>query len=148
VISVMLPHNLSGSVSVRANRGSEGNFLTCSPRKVGEPSQPHCVFQATRRFGRNRRLAKDFENLANTLFAFVTIASVNLAVRRLTRSPSLSEREVINAARSQLLRLRALRPRVPQSDQETHADHSAGCRRVLPIGLRGRGRPSKLPQPE
>lgn len=36
-------------------------------------------------FGRNRRLAKDFENLAETLLAFVTIASIQLAVRRLAR---------------------------------------------------------------
>lgn len=36
-------------------------------------------------FGRNRRLAKDFENLANTLVAFVTIANIQLAVRRLVR---------------------------------------------------------------
>ena len=33
-------------------------------------------------FGRNRRLAKDFENLAQTLAAFVTLASIQLAVRR------------------------------------------------------------------
>ncbi len=36
-------------------------------------------------FGRNRRLAKDFENLADTLAAFVTIASIQLALRRLAR---------------------------------------------------------------
>jgi transposase len=36
-------------------------------------------------FGRNRRLAKDFENLADTLLAFVTIASIQLAIRRLAR---------------------------------------------------------------
>jgi transposase len=36
-------------------------------------------------FGRNRRLAKDFENLADTLAAFITIASIQLAVRRLAR---------------------------------------------------------------
>lgn len=36
-------------------------------------------------FGRNRRLAKDFENLADTLAAFVTIASIQIAVRRLAR---------------------------------------------------------------
>jgi putative transposase len=36
-------------------------------------------------FGRNRRLAKDFENLAETLLAFVTIASIQLAVRRFAR---------------------------------------------------------------
>jgi putative transposase len=37
-------------------------------------------------FGRNRRLAKDFENLAETLATCVTIASIQLAVRRLARA--------------------------------------------------------------
>jgi transposase len=37
-------------------------------------------------FGRNRRLAKDFENLAETLAAFVAIASIQLALRRLARA--------------------------------------------------------------
>src|SRR6202140_5629522 len=32
-------------------------------------------------FGRNRRLAKDFENLAETLATFVTLASIQLALR-------------------------------------------------------------------
>ncbi len=36
-------------------------------------------------FGRNRRLAKDFENLADTVLAFVTLASIQLAIRRLAR---------------------------------------------------------------
>ena len=36
-------------------------------------------------FGRNRRLAKDWENLADTLQAFITIASIQLAVRKLAR---------------------------------------------------------------
>lgn len=36
-------------------------------------------------FGRNRRLATDWENLADTLQAFVTIASIQLAIRRLAR---------------------------------------------------------------
>ncbi len=34
-------------------------------------------------FGRNRRLAKDFENLADSLATFVTLASIQLALRRL-----------------------------------------------------------------
>jgi transposase len=34
-------------------------------------------------FGRNRSLAKDFENLAETLATFVTLASIQLALRRL-----------------------------------------------------------------
>jgi putative transposase len=37
-------------------------------------------------FGRNRRLAKDFENLADTLAAFATLASIQLALRRLART--------------------------------------------------------------
>jgi transposase len=34
-------------------------------------------------FGRNRCLARDFENLAATLGAFVALASIQLALRRL-----------------------------------------------------------------
>jgi len=38
-------------------------------------------------FGRNRHpLAKDFENLAETLATFVALASIRLAVRRLARA--------------------------------------------------------------
>jgi putative transposase len=36
--------------------------------------------------GRNRRLAKDFENLAETLATFIILASVQLALRRLARA--------------------------------------------------------------
>jgi hypothetical protein len=35
---------------------------------------------------RNRRLAKDFENLAETLATLVTLASIQLALRRLARA--------------------------------------------------------------
>ena len=34
-------------------------------------------------FGRNRRLAKDYETLAETLAAFVTLAAIQFALRRL-----------------------------------------------------------------
>ena len=37
-------------------------------------------------FGRNRRLARDFENLAETLATFVTLASIQMALRRLARA--------------------------------------------------------------
>ncbi len=36
-------------------------------------------------FGRNRRLAKDFEDLASTLLAFVTLAAIQFGIRRLAR---------------------------------------------------------------
>ena len=37
-------------------------------------------------FGRNRRLAKDYENLADTLAAFVTLAAIRLALRQFART--------------------------------------------------------------
>lgn len=37
-------------------------------------------------FGRNRRLAKDYENLADSLAAFIALACIQLAVRRLARA--------------------------------------------------------------
>jgi putative transposase len=37
-------------------------------------------------FGRNRRLAKDWQNLAESLLAFVHIAAIQIALRRLARS--------------------------------------------------------------
>ena len=36
-------------------------------------------------FGRNRRLAKDYENLAESLTAFITLAAIQFAIRRLAR---------------------------------------------------------------
>ena len=36
-------------------------------------------------FGRNRRLAKDYENLADTVVAVVALASIRLALKRLAR---------------------------------------------------------------
>lgn len=36
-------------------------------------------------FGRNRRLAKDWENLAETLYAFVILTAIQLGIRRLAR---------------------------------------------------------------
>jgi transposase len=36
-------------------------------------------------FGRNRRLIKDWENLATTLQVFVALASIQIAIRRLAR---------------------------------------------------------------
>ena len=40
-------------------------------------------------FGRNRCLAKDFENLAETLATFVTLASIQPVLRRLARAEVL-----------------------------------------------------------
>jgi putative transposase len=37
-------------------------------------------------FERNPRFARDFENLADTLATFVTLASIQLALRRVARA--------------------------------------------------------------
>jgi len=37
------------------------------------------------RFGRDRRIAKDYENLTETLATFVTLACIQIAIRRLAR---------------------------------------------------------------
>ena len=37
-------------------------------------------------FGRNRRLNKDYETLAETLVTFITLAAIQFAVRRLARA--------------------------------------------------------------
>ena len=42
------------------------------------------------RFGRNRRLAKDLENLGETRATFVTLASIQLALRRLARAQAVN----------------------------------------------------------
>ena len=36
-------------------------------------------------FGRNRRLAKDYETLAATVLSFVTLAAIQFGIRRLAR---------------------------------------------------------------
>jgi transposase len=55
-------------------------------------------------FGRNRRLAKDFENLAETLATLVTLASIQLAIRR------LAKREVFMILKFLVLRRSGSRP--------------------------------------
>jgi hypothetical protein len=47
-------------------------------------------------FGRNLRLARDFENLAETMAAFVTLASIELALRRLARATRLGLQNAIS----------------------------------------------------
>lgn len=37
-------------------------------------------------FGRNRRLAKDYDTLAETMTAFITLAAIQLGLRRLARN--------------------------------------------------------------
>ena len=56
------------------------------PDEGGKSPSPSPGERAFSWFGRNRRLAKDFENLTETLATFVTLASIQLALRRLARA--------------------------------------------------------------
>lgn len=58
-----------------------------SPGQTGFKVQPRrwVVERTFSWFGRNRRLAKDYENLADTIVAFVALASIRLALKRLAR---------------------------------------------------------------
>ncbi len=53
-------------------------FIVLPRRWVAEPTFSW--------FGRNRRLAKDYQNLADTLAALITLACIQLVLRRLARA--------------------------------------------------------------
>ncbi len=57
------------------------------PDQIGFAVQPRrwVVERFFAWISRNRRLAKDYENLAATLVAFVTLAAIRLAIKRLAR---------------------------------------------------------------
>jgi hypothetical protein len=54
--------------------------------RLRRPAAPLGVERTLSWFGRNRRFGKDFENLAETLATFFTLASIRLALRRLARA--------------------------------------------------------------
>jgi transposase len=70
-----------------ANQGLRVEIIKRSDNVKGFGVLPrHWVVERTFSwFGRNRRLAKDYENLAGTLTAFVALASIQLGIRRLAR---------------------------------------------------------------
>jgi transposase len=57
-------------------------------------------------FGRNRRLAKDFENLAESLLAFVTLACIQIAIRRLARQLSFESGSEPRASSHEVVTMR------------------------------------------
>ena len=61
----------------------------CTPRPrapVGLYLRPASFERTFSWFGRNRRLAKDFENPAETLATWVTLASIQVSPRRVARA--------------------------------------------------------------
>ena len=75
-------HEAAGANSIRLE------IVRRNPNAVGfEVIKRRWVVERTFSwFGRNRRLAKDFENLAATLLAFVTLAAIQFGIRRLARA--------------------------------------------------------------
>jgi len=78
-------------------------------------------------FGRNRRLAKDYENLADTLAAFIPLACIQLAIRRLAREPD--ESPSTTAARATPARLASLHTLAPSPSP---CSAPGGANRVFP----------------
>ena len=101
---------LTASASASIGSNSSGPMAATTPARSNTPSPPsrRCGWRSSnvpttvqdlsscrvaglsngpfRWFGRNRRLAKDYENLADTLAAFITLACIQLALRRLARA--------------------------------------------------------------
>src|SRR5215471_10338989 len=69
-------------------RATTGRALS-SCRAAGWSSAPSPAF------GRNRRPAKHFENLAVTLATFVTLASIQLALGRLARAKAVTQQTTV-----------------------------------------------------
>ena len=86
-------HVLVGAASFQAKAFASASQGTGRAMSRSAPSDRHSLGVGRRWvvertfswFGRNRRLAKDYENLANTLAAFVTLAAIQFAIRRLAR---------------------------------------------------------------
>ena len=102
-------------------------------------------------FGCNRRLGKDFENLADTLATFVTVASIQLALRRLARTQVSSVDPVASGERRLWVRRKDLRqePREWERRADSRPLTPRGCsdaqlgyacyRKVTEHGARGDG---------
>ena len=81
-------YNAQQTYEAAAGNGLRLEVVRRNPKAVGfEVIKRRWVVERTFSWlGRNRRLAKDFENLASTLLAFVTLAAIQFGIRRLARS--------------------------------------------------------------
>ena len=81
-------YNAQQTYEAAAGNGLRLEVVRRNPKAVGfEVIKRRWVVERTFSWlGRNRRLAKDFENLASTLLAFVTLAAIQVGIRRLARS--------------------------------------------------------------
>src|SRR5215831_2619292 len=81
-------------------------------------------------FGRNRRPAKHFENLAVTLATFVTLASIQLALGRLARAKAVTQQTTVG---------KCAMTKVGKSDGEGTLAGTRGNDKVAPTAaLQGR----------
>jgi hypothetical protein len=91
-------------------------------------------------FGRNRRLAKDFENLAETMGAFVALASIQLALKAACQD--------VDRRRNKPTVCIALTVKVCKSDCEGTVAGTRGNGEVAPIPVirrRSADRPNRQP---
>ena len=81
-------YNAQQTYEATAGNGRRLEVVRRNPNAVGfEAIKRRWVVERTFSWlGRNRRLAKDFENLASTLLAFVTLTAIQVGIRRLARS--------------------------------------------------------------
>ena len=81
-------YNAQQTYEAAAGNGLRLEVVRRNPKAVGfEVIKRRWVVERTFSWlGRNRRLAKDFENLASTLLAFVTLAAIQVGIRRLARA--------------------------------------------------------------
>src|SRR5215471_9128627 len=97
-------------------RATTGRALS-SCRAAGWSSAPSPAF------GRNRRPAKHFENLAVTLATFVTLASIQLALGRLARAKAVTQQTTVG---------KCAMTKVGKSDGERTLAGTRGSDKVAP----------------
>ncbi|WP_237478200.1 transposase [Lichenibacterium dinghuense] len=81
-------YNAQQTYGAAAGNGLRLEVVRRNPHAIGfEVIKRRWVVERTFSWlGRNRRLAKDFENVASTLLAFVTLAAIQFGIRRPARS--------------------------------------------------------------
>jgi len=106
-------------------RATTGRALS-SCRAAGWSSAPSPAF------GRNRRPAKHFENLAVTLATFVTLASIQLALGRLARAKAVTQQTTVG---------KCAMTKVGKSDGEGTLAGTRGNDKVAPKAVLGSAAP-------
>ena len=79
-------HQVKAAVALSRSSGSKSSIAPTSSKGFLVLPRRWVIERTFSWSGRNRRLAKDYENLADTLAAFVTLAAIQFALKRLRRA--------------------------------------------------------------